>query len=172
MHRLLEAHPDHPPRAVTAVTVGIAPVPDGLALDYRLEGRIAGLVIPPPRQPRRADGLWNETCLEAFFRKAGAPGYLEFNFSPSTEWAAYAFDGYREGMRPLDLAHSPVVSSFDREHALEVHVTLPIDPGPWLAGLSAVIEEADGTRSFWALAHPAGEPDFHHPDSFILPLTD
>ena len=31
-------------------------------------------------------------------------------------------------------------------------------------GLSAVIETTDGALSYWALAHPAEKPDFHHPD--------
>jgi hypothetical protein len=43
-------------------------------------------------------------------------------------------------------------------------------PGPWLAAITAVIEEADGTKSYWALAHPAEKPDFHHPDGFTLQL--
>jgi hypothetical protein len=35
-------------------------------------------------------------------------------------------------------------------------------------GLSAVLEEQDGTKSYWALAHPpGGKPDFHHPDCFV-----
>ena len=36
--------------------------------------------------------------------------------------------------------------------------------------LSAVIEETDGTKSYWALRHPPGAPDFHHPDCFALTL--
>ena len=43
------------------------------------------------------------------------------------------------------------------------------DVGAKLA-LSAVIEELDGTKSYWALAHPPGKPDFHHPDCFALTL--
>ena len=43
-------------------------------------------------------------------------------------------------------------------------------PGPWEAAICAVIEEADGTKSYWALAHPPGAPDFHHPDCFVLDL--
>jgi hypothetical protein len=38
----------------------------------------------------------------------------------------------------------------------------------WRVGLSAVIEETSGRRSYWALAHPSGKPDFHHSDSFTL----
>ena len=37
-------------------------------------------------------------------------------------------------------------------------------------GLSAVIEEKDGTVSWWALAHPEGPPDFHHDACFALEL--
>ena len=36
--------------------------------------------------------------------------------------------------------------------------------------ITAVIEERDGTKSYWSLAHPAGAPDFHHPDCFALTL--
>jgi hypothetical protein len=43
-------------------------------------------------------------------------------------------------------------------------------PGKWLAAITAVIEEADGTKSYWALNHPPGKPDFHHPDCFALEL--
>ena len=37
-------------------------------------------------------------------------------------------------------------------------------------GLSAVIEEADGRVSYWALAHPAPKPDFHHAGTLALQL--
>ncbi len=36
--------------------------------------------------------------------------------------------------------------------------------------LSAVIEETDGTKSYWALAHPPGKPDFHHHTCFAATL--
>jgi len=36
--------------------------------------------------------------------------------------------------------------------------------------LAAVIEDHRGGLSYWALEHPPGEPDFHHPDSFTLDL--
>src|SRR3546814_9971873 len=42
--------------------------------------------------------------------------------------------------------------------------------GPVRVALSAVIEETDGTKSYWALRHPPGKPDFHHPDCFALAL--
>jgi hypothetical protein len=41
---------------------------------------------------------------------------------------------------------------------------------PWHVGLSTVVEEMNGRISYWALAHPPGDPDFHHPDCFQLEL--
>ncbi|MCA1750033.1 MAG: hypothetical protein LC634_11120 [Sphingomonadales bacterium] len=63
-----------------------------------------------------------------------------------------------------------VTQSEDR-FRLKALVRLPdVSSGSWQAALSAVIEETDGTKSCWSLAHPAGEPDFHHPDCFTLEL--
>jgi hypothetical protein len=34
-----------------------------------------------------------------------------------------------------------------------------------------VLEEQDGTKSYWAIAHPdPDKPDFHHPDCFAAQL--
>ncbi|QLQ12045.1 MAG: hypothetical protein HZY74_00360 [Brevundimonas sp.] len=52
--------------------------------------------------------------------------------------------------------------------AMEARIPLPL--GPCRIGLTAVIEDTDGTISYWALAHPSDKPDFHHPDSFVLEL--
>ena len=41
----------------------------------------------------------------------------------------------------------------------------------WRAGLSAVIQAADGAISYWALAHPPGDADFHHPAGFALDVS-
>jgi hypothetical protein len=37
--------------------------------------------------------------------------------------------------------------------------------------LAAVSEAAGGRLTYWALQHPPGEPDFHHPDGFVLELS-
>ena len=53
----------------------------------------------------------------------------------------------------------------------ELDVYLDRDAWPHVdaaIALSAVIEETDGTKSYWALRHPPGPPDFHHPDCFAL----
>jgi hypothetical protein len=47
---------------------------------------------------------------------------------------------------------------------------LPHDAG-WRLGLAALIEETNGHKSHWALAHPPGKADFHHPDCFACELS-
>lgn len=73
--------------------------------------------------------------------------------------------------RMLDLTpdHGPApVGQYALSACLQNRL-LPSATG-WLANIAAVIEEADGTKSYWALAHPPGPPDFHHPDCFVLEL--
>ena len=131
------------------------------------------LAVPDPTSPGRADGLWQRTCCELFLKPAGGEGYFEFNLSPSGQWAAYAFGGYRAGMRNLALPGDPHIE-LERQGAvfvLEADVDLAeIPAGRLTIDISAVIEETDGTKSYWALNHPPGAPDFHHPDCFALEL--
>ena len=114
------------------------------------------------------DGLWQHTCMEAFI--AGADGsYCEFNFSPPGAWAAYAFDSYRAGMR--DRETSPALILCDKgEDFFEVAATIDVIGLSGKLSLTAVVEEADGTKSYWALAHANGQPDFHHAACFAAML--
>jgi hypothetical protein len=146
-----------------------------VTLEYRLEGDIDALDLPPPAPSTHTDGLWQNTCVEAFLRPAGdSPAYCEFNFSPSTAWAAYRFDGYRQGMAALTLKAPPAIQSHHDGQCLTVTVALVLDgalpaanPADWRLGLSAVIKDRQGAISYWALAHPGEKPDFHHADSFV-----
>ena len=99
------------------------------------------------------------------------PEYREFNFSPSGEWAVYAFRGYRNG-GGLENELSPgivVHKTMDRlELAAEIPQGLLPHGRPLRLGLSAMVEDAGGILSYWALRHPPGKPDFHHTDAFAL----
>jgi hypothetical protein len=169
----LTPHPDTPSEAVRRIEVEVARRGRDLALSFRLTGSLDRLLIPPPAPPVRADGLWQHSCFEAFIRPAGSEAYREFNFSPSGEWAAYRFDSYRSGMSDLEEFPPPRIATRSGE-VLEVEVGLvPGLPGEstWQLGLSAVVEEASGGKSYWALAHPPGQPDFHSRDCFALELA-
>lgn len=174
MRLTLVPHPGFPPKLVRDVKVQIEwHEQRAIWLEYCVYGAEA-LVLPAPAEPRRADELWKTTCFELFCTKPDREGYFEFNFSPSFEWAAYAFNGYRSGQRELPAQPPEIEISSE----LGEHFFLAAEPWPpdlvcdaAKLALSAVIEEKDGTKSYWALIHPDQEkPDFHHPDGFILEL--
>lgn len=129
-------------------------------------------VIPKMSEPWRADELWRTTCFEAFLRPAGGQSYREWNFAPSGNWAAYDFSDYREGMTRAEVGAPPYIRMEDNFTWWTVGATIAADAGASLQlGLSAVLEAQDGTKSYWALAHPAGgKPDFHDPVCFAAQL--
>jgi hypothetical protein len=171
----LSPHPDSPPGAVEELYVEVQREGAGWRCTYVVTGDVSGIVIPPPAAPGPSDGLWQTTCFEAFVRHVAGDEYAELNFSPSGKWAAYRFDSHRTCMQPLDLPKDPeiaVAERTDRTFSLTADAALPVEftTGNVRLGLSAVIEEKDGTKSYWALAHPPGPPDFHHPDCFAAQL--
>jgi hypothetical protein len=162
-------HPAFPPRTVAGVTVMLSASREGLHLIYAVDGPTATLRLPAPAKPYRADELWRTTCFELFCREAG-DGYCEFNFSPSSAWAAYRFSAYREGMADLPVERPPRIVLSDEEHGLILSVVVDPMPAGSALSLTAVVEELDGTKSYWALAHPDEKPDFHHPAGFAATL--
>jgi len=148
-----------------------------LAITYVLTGDIRRLRIPPLRPARSADRLWEHTCFEAFVGVKGKAEYYEFNFAPSGEWAVYAFRRYRERAPLVGEERVPHITVQSEENSLELDAIVRLDYLPLIQpraslrlALSAVIEENSGMLSYWALEHPAGSPDFHHPDSFALEI--
>lgn len=148
-----------------------------LGLTYIARGDVEAVALPQMTAPARADDLWQHTCFEAFVRSAQASAYWEFNFSPSREWAAYRFGGYREGMtEERAIADTGIhAQSRDSEFRLSAKLNLSgVKPlwaaADWQIGLSAIIEDENGDKSWWALAHYPEKPDFHHPDTFVLNL--
>jgi hypothetical protein len=171
----LVCHPQTPSRAIQRIEVVVGQAASGLfTLAFILQGDLSALHIPEERPPRRADGLWQHTCFETFVMAEEGPGYRELNFSPSRAWQAYTFRGYREG-RELEVTMAPDIVVQRNEDRLELAVEFPrefLPPGRSLRlGLSAVVEGSDGMLSYWALRHPPGRPDFHHPDAFALQLV-
>ena len=146
-----------------------------LRLEWSLTGNLEELAIPRRSASRRAERLWEHTCFEAFVAPASGSSYYELNFAPSTRWAAYAFDGYRQGMRPLELAEPPKVKVVTA--ASELRVTAGVElgsladaPWPWRIGLTAVVEDRAGGRAYYALLHPREKPDFHDAAAFTVIL--
>jgi hypothetical protein len=166
--------------AASAVrTIGVLaerPTAAELTLTFCLQGEIARIRVPPPALPQFAAELWQHTCFEAFVAIEGQSGYHEFNFAPSGEWAVYAFSDYRQGRTPRIDAH-PTITVDITDSRLELKVILRLDTiaaeycrVALQTGLSAVVEAIDGTRSYWAVSHPAERPDFHHRGSLTIRL--
>ncbi|HET8535115.1 MAG TPA: DOMON-like domain-containing protein [Sphingomicrobium sp.] len=129
-------------------------------------------VIPEAGDPGRKDELWATTCFEAFLQPEGQKAYREWNFAPSGDWAAYEFSAYRDGMAPADVTE-PYVRMEDNFTWWALGATIAVDSEPsWRLGLAAVLEEKDGTKSYWALAHSnPDKPDFHLSDCFTAKLA-
>ena len=175
----LLCHPESAAGAVRRVTARVRRSPQGaLAVAFVIDGDIARLRVPEPRPPRFAERLWEHTCCEVFVARKGAAAYHEFNLSPSGEWTAWAFSGYREREGPDATGLEPHVVVRTSPDTLELDATIRLDlvsaehaRAPLALGLSAVIEHADGSLSYWALRHPPGRPDFHHTDAFALEIA-
>lgn len=172
----LHAHPTTPCDEVESIVVEISPQAQGnLRLTYRITHRPGALRIPAATEPRFADGLWEHTCLEAFIAPDAGPAYREFNFSPSGQWAVYAFHAYRKRDTGYSSALAPHIETDVTDTCLRLSVVIPAELIPqsdhFKLGLTAVIELVDGRRSYWALAHSGVKPDFHQKQAFCVSLT-
>lgn len=178
--RELVCHPQTPAGHISAINVEVANTDDDkLTLIYVVQGDLDSLCIPEDRPCTWVDELWRHSCFEAFVMPADGPGYLEYNFSPSSEWTAYTFRGYRQAHNQqtpqYEDAPPPLIRVHRKTKSLtlkaEISLQLPVPDRSLRLGLSAVMETADGSLCYWALRHPPGKPDFHHVDAFDLQIN-
>ncbi len=173
----LTIHPAERATSVRGITASIARGPgDALALRYALTGRIADLRLPAGPRPVREDGLWQHSCFEAFLLADGGESYHEFNFATDGAWQAYRFAA-RRAHRAAPPWPAPRITFESGAESCVMTVALSLASDPALAGavmihagLAAVIEDANGVQSHWALAHAGATADFHDPTTFRLRL--
>ena len=170
----LVPHPDGPPAGGASVVVNVHAYPDTVDIDYEISAA-EPLVLAADTDRGvggglRREGLWRHTCGEIFALDPQRPGpYLEFNFSPGGDWAAYAFDAPRRGMRAHDWGGAPVIrcvlgtpDTEERVSSLQLHVSLPRPAfGPCLAVAPTMVIETREGLGYWARQHLAGPADFH-----------
>ncbi|MDF0489482.1 DOMON-like domain-containing protein [Sphingomonas sp. H39-1-10] len=178
----LVAHPDFPNGPIDAITVTIERQANRLVVRFEVSGAIEDVLWPGDRidcaldakeaDERRADELWRHSCFEAFVAPADAADYREFNLATSGKWAAYAFDTYRVGMRKAgDVRLIEAHWRFDSRRAdIRIAIELPYAEPDWALAVTAIVEARDGAKSYWALAHAPGAPDFHNRDTFVVTL--
>jgi hypothetical protein len=146
---------------IRSVTASITATEQGCEAEFRLDGHIPGIVLPPAALSERMDNLWQTTCFEIFWQPIGGTGYREFNLSPSGQWAAYDFDSFRDRMRDAPVGAIAISCSHDAA-TLMLRASIAADlPSPAQVALNAVVEQADGGKQYWALAFPPGPPEFH-----------
>lgn len=155
-----------------------------LSVSYKLTGSLDKVVIPALNSSQsRAEKLWEETCFELFLgaglERAKDLLYREFNLSPSGAWNVLTLQGYRYAVKEEPSFETLPFSVEQTDDELMVKADIDISSlveasQPIRLGVSAVllVKDAAGEtqETFWAIRHPASQPDFHHPNSFALSL--
>ena len=148
-----------------------------LSIQYEVSGDVDQIVLPAPsKSPLRKDDLWKATCFELFIAVSDQPQYWEFNMSPSSDWNVYVMDAYRQVNMREEIAYSQLQFEFNAtQDKLSVNISLDLNPIVQLEqilqiGIAAIIQTKDGNESYWALAHPNPQADFHLRESFNLSL--
>ncbi len=158
MHTLT-LHPDCLAGAVDSITASVKPTRSGCEATFVVTGDMARIIIPAAQEPGRYDDLWKTTCFEIFWQH-GPAAYREFNLSPSTRWACYDFDDFREGMRDAPAEVEIAVSSSATELRLVANIASELAL-PARVALNGIIKGEDGDNRFWALDFADGKPEFH-----------
>lgn len=175
----LTCHPQTSTDVVRGIGASLCRQPAGLlVVRFSLHADAGRLRVPAPQPSRRCDHLWQHTCFELFVKLDAGSAYHELNVAPSGEWAIYAFHGYRQRAALPDDAAAPELTVRCSANRIELDAVVraaclstEYAHAALRVALAAVIEDARGGLSYWALRHPPGKPDFHHPDSFALELV-
>lgn len=166
----LTFHPAHPPSLVRDIDARFIGFDDAwVRVRWKILGA-AQLVIPAFSGKGRADELWTTTCFELFLQLPGSERYTEVNLSPSERWNVYDFSAPRKGMSERPMPREPECTMRKGTDFAIFDVAIPaagLPPMPWRCGMTAVIEEEGGVKSYWALAHRDAVPDFHDPACFV-----
>jgi hypothetical protein len=117
----------------------------------------------------QADGLWQHTCWEVFFKLTESDRYLETNLSTRGSWQCYQFKKYRE----REIVSAPVFTLNNLqvesgENKLQIFSRWSMaSAGPSVANLQpyprAVIKYKEGL-TYWSARHAQltpPRPDFH-----------
>lgn len=164
----LVLHPDCAAGSVSGIEASIELTPYGCRATFVAHGDMSRIAVPSVQGAGRFDNLWKTTCFEIFWSHDGT-SYREFNLSPSTRWAAYDFDGFRDGMRdaPAEIAIAVDVSETALRLTADIRSDLQL---PATVALNGIVQDEDGINRFWALAFRPGAPEFHVSECRALEL--
>jgi len=158
------------------ITGTVARIDNHVAVHYVVRGDdVQNILLPAPSSmPARKDDLWKATCFEFFLAIKNQPQYWEFNTSPSGNWNVYAMDAYRQVNMRAEIVFTQLPFEFKKTNA-GVFLAISVDLNPIIQpenileiGITTIIQTNDDGESYWALAHPGQNADFHLRDSFII----
>lgn len=171
-------HPADDTLAPVRVTASVHVSGGVLFLGWKLEDHDGQVLCAGPADvPGKRDGLWLETCFEAFLAARDQPGYWELNVSPAGHWNLFSFAAYRLPAETACPVRSVTVRRRDTAEGLELEAELPLArlalPASGLeSGLAAMLYTRGGRKGHWALHHPCSTPDFHLRAGFRMLLPD
>lgn len=170
----LEPHPDSDATGFSLATKLTQFGIDVLKCEFVVIGPLDTLLLPERDNPRREDELWKTTCFELFLKYPDGNAYREWNFAPTGSYASYWFEDYRSGMMPMIYERADIWPERTDNVRYRLNTYIRCEDVPTLldgqVGLSAILEHRDGRKSYWAISHPEGKPDFHHSDCFTAHL--
>ncbi len=159
---------------------------DRLLLRFKLAKGGSVELRPLSEKPERRDELWKQSCFECFMVNAAHRGpnahYMEWNLSPSGDWQAYWFSGYRQGRVDATLAPELAAPRSSRRQEgdsliFEFQIPIPVQLQNvgFEMGVSAVMQDSTmpGAEPFyWAFAHREEKPDFHSRQAMLVIVPD
>ena len=96
--------------------------------------------------------------------------------SPSGDWNVYIMDAYRQVNMREEKAFEQLLFEFNSNNA-DLSLNISVDVSPIIRleqnlqiGIATIIHIKDKVESYWALAHPTHQADFHTRESFTLSL--
>ena len=111
---------------------------------------------------RRADGLWQTTCFEAFWGIKGQKGYWELNLSAARpEWNLYRFDSPRLPAPPRPSADFTLKSLRRTSDSLLCALKTSLKLTHLEKNLCAVVR-VRSTIHYYSERHAGSQPDFHN----------
>lgn len=126
---------------------------------------------------QRADGLWQDTCFEAFFGVPGASAYWEVNVASDGRWNLYRFDDYRKPQPPTASHDFELESLLTAEGSLalllrprgaeSMAARLAALPAALDVSLTAVLKTEKHTH-YYSTKHAGAKADFHLRAGFII----
>jgi hypothetical protein len=112
-------------------------------------------------EPTFKEGLWEQTCLEVFEFDEKSQRYVEWNFSPSGDWACFVFTDYRQrDAKAMRL--EPLTWSWSKDNKVRtLTMELPVAFKTSKLQFTAVIDWGAKGLDYYALKHQSAKPDFH-----------